>query len=255
MSRWVERLLRGFLWFVAAPYVVLLVIAFAYDRISADPMVDVEQARAAVPTELPSGRAGAVREGIASSGGHPPSTGERRAGRSSTIAERAIQFMTRRGGRWRVSREEEWFRELAILAEDATYGSDMSPELLLAVTFRESSWTPSVVGDAGEIGLTQLHYLRSPGILRGFSAATVKRSPSLQLWLGVRRYEEALAVCDAERSWPLNRLDDRDLEALLNYASGKCSGPTDPAKRAHAMYSARRVIGWAATLQTSWSQP
>jgi len=131
--------------------------------------------------------------------------------------------------------EEESFREYAILAEDVTRRSpDVDAELVLAISFRESSWDPTVVGDVGEIGLMQLHYRNDRAILEGFTVDAVKRSPSLQLYLGVRRFERALDTCHGQ-----------PFAALLQYASGSCEGPIDPDKKERAVWSANRVLTWA----------
>lgn len=154
----------------------------------------------------------------------------RREPEYGNLPDRAVAFMrSRPGGRGRMD-EEAWFREMAVLAHDVTRGSEITPELVLAVAFRESSWDPTAVGEAGEISLMQL---LGPAVRYGYAKSAAERSPSLNLWLGVRRLEAAMERCDTQVS------------ALLHYASGSCIGPQNLEKRENATLSAIRVISWA----------
>ena len=217
--------LRALVLFVVAPYAMLVLVAVvleAWSEATTTEPLPVHE------THVPSKRVGAVPPRPLDT---PPPV-ERIAPTPSTLPDRAVAFMRRRGGEGRLHDEEARFREFAILAEDVTRRSlDVPPELVLAISFRESSWDPSAEGDAGEIGLMQV---KGREVLSGFPEDAVRASPSLQLWLGVRRYEAALDACHGNR-----------FAALLNYASGNCDGPLDYAKRERAIWSANRVLEWA----------
>lgn len=225
MKRVLRLLFRLVLWAIGV-YVMLGAIAFGLDAWS--------NAEAPLPRapigEIPSVRAGAVAPPVDTP---PPSV--RIAPAPSTLPDRAVRFMKRQPGGMGRMPEEANFRDYATLAEDVTRRSpDVDAEMLLAISFRESSWTTDAVGDAGEIGLMQLHYRNQRSILEGFTVDAVKSSASLQLYLGMRRYERALDAC---RGLPF--------EALLQYASGSCSGPEDPEDKERAVWSANRVLSWA----------
>jgi transglycosylase-like protein with SLT domain len=228
MRRFLRATLRVVLWAVVVPYLTLLVVAFLLEAWSEATTTPLRTAAPAVPSEPRAGAPAPVES-------PPPVERTAPAHFLSTLPDRAVAFMKRRGGTGRLRREEEAFREYAILAEDVTRNSrGVDGEFVLAISFRESSWTPTVVGDAGEIGLMQLHYKVNDAVLRGYSVAAVKRSPSLQFYLGMRRLEAALDACH-----------DHPLPALLHYASGRCEGPVDPDKKDQAVWSANRVLGWA----------
>jgi hypothetical protein len=216
-------------WGVFTPYLVMVLLAFGFDEWSearhAPPPVR-DTVSIAASAAVPSARVPPPTEPLAAL-----------AHSSLTLPDRAVTFMRSMGGDGRIDAGEEgWFRELAVLAEDVTRECDpvIDAELVLALAFRESSWKPDVDGDAGEIGLTQL---KGQSVRLGFSEAAVRRSPSLQLWLGVRRLEAAVAACG-----PV------DMDVLLNYASGRCDGPLDPAARQKAVWSADRVLRWRSRL-------
>lgn len=214
-------------------YVGFVVLAVGLDAWSNS----AEEPLPAAPVEaIPSGRAGAVVSPV-----DPPPPSAPFAPAPSTLPDSAVRFMQRQpGGEGRMP-EEEKFREYATLAEDVTRRSldlDVDAEILLAISFRESSWDPTAEGDAGEIGLMQLHYRNDHAILEGFTVDAVKRSPALQLYLGMHRYERALDACHGE-----------PFAALLQYASGRCDGPLDPDKKERAVWSANRVLSWAESMR------
>lgn len=229
MKRVLRFLFHLVLWAIGL-YVMLVVIAVGLDAWSKGTFV--EPLPADPNEEIPSGRAGAAPEPVDTP---PPSGPVRAAPAPSTLPDRAIRFMKRQPGGMGRMPEESNFREYAILAEDVTRRSpDVDAETILAISFRESSWTTDAVGDAGEIGLMQLHYRNQRSILEGYTVDAVKRSASLQLYLGMRRYERALDTCHGI-----------PLEALLQYASGRCEGPVDPDDKERAVWSANRVLTWA----------
>jgi hypothetical protein len=225
VSRLVRRVVQVALWAIMLPYVVLCALAFAVDAWNGKEPLPPEE------TSIPSVRVGAVGRPV-----DPPPPADPIAPPPSTLRDRAVRFMKRQGGAGRLAAEEANFRDYAVLAEDITRRSlDVEPELVLAISFRESSWDPSAEGKAGEIGLMQL---KGRDILQGYATDAVRRSPSLQLYLGVRRFEAALDACDG-----------RIFAALLQYASGKCEGPINYETRERAIASANRVLRWAESMR------
>jgi soluble lytic murein transglycosylase-like protein len=88
---------------------------------------------------------------------------------------------------------------------------DVPAALILAVSFRESSWKTTAVGGLGEVGIMQTHGVAS----RGCELLTRRG----QLDCGTRVLAESLRVCG---SWE---------RALSRYATGQCKPLTDRVRR------------------------
>ena len=67
---------------------------------------------------------------------------------------------------------------------------DGCPELLAAVTFRESSWQERAIGSRGEVGLFQVHGLALSGV-----PPTMALDPATNVRLGVQWLDYAARMC------------------------------------------------------------
>jgi soluble lytic murein transglycosylase-like protein len=168
----------------------------------------------------------------------PVSVGEASAPAANPFAAKVLAFVhVRANEESQLAREgidRSWFEQLATYAVDVTQGSWVDPALLVAISWRESRWRDDALGAAGEIGLMQL---LGPEARQGYTRAAVAESPSLNLWLGVRHLERSKLACGDLQS------------ALLQYASGSCSGPSDPEAKARAIASVMRVLRWRRELR------
>lgn len=124
-----------------------------------------------------------------------------------TLGDRAIEFMrSRPGGERRAQREATWIRELASWAiAVAGEWNEPSPSLLLAVSFRESSWKTTAIGALGERGLLQIH---------GRAARRVRREPLAEFRAGAHWMRLAIEQCSSVE------------RGLFMYATGRCGAPT-----------------------------
>lgn len=135
-----------------------------------------------------------------------------------------------RNGRWLLRRrgEEERIRQIARLADVATSDTRIPPELVLALSYRESRWQEGVVGARGEVGLMQIH-----GVALGKwrHRPHVVWHPALNLRLGVLHLQRAVNDCLGDLGWGLGK-----------YATGECRPPRNDEDT--------QVIAWAYEMLT-----
>lgn len=150
------------------------------------------------------------------------------------LDERAVRWLREQpGGRWQLHGrgEEGRIRELAWNADQAILGLEPSvtPELLLAVAYRESRWQADRTGRRGEIGLMQLHGIALGAFRRRPQLAWY---PALNLRLGALHLARAIHGCLGDTGWGLHA-----------YATGECGPPR--------VDKDTKVIAWAEELAVS----
>lgn len=152
---------------------------------------------------------------------------------SAPLEDRVIAWLMAepaRNGRWLLRRrgEEERVRQIARLADVATSDTRIPPELVLALSYRESRWQEGVVGARGEIGLMQIH-----GVALGKwrHRPRVVWHPALNLRLGVLHLQRAVDDCLGDLGWGLGK-----------YATGECRPPRNDEDT--------QVIAWAYEMLT-----
>lgn len=149
------------------------------------------------------------------------------------LEDRAIAWLMAepaRNGRWLLRRrgEEERIRQIARLADVATSDTRIPPELVLALSYRESRWQEGVVGAQGEVGLMQIH-----GVALGKwrHRPRIVWHPALNLRLGVLHLQRAVNDCLGDLGWGLGK-----------YATGECRPPRNDEDT--------QVIAWAYEMLT-----
>jgi len=141
------------------------------------------------------------------------------ASECAPLGDRAIRFvLTRPGGARRAARDRAWIQRLASIVEAESRESRISAELVIAISFRESSWQPRARGRRGERGLMQIH----GKCLKGVDNDPF--DPVENIRAGIRCLETCLETCGT-----LPR-------ALYMYATGECGRPE---------YRERMVLRWA----------
>lgn len=134
------------------------------------------------------------------------------------LDERAVRWLREQpGGRWQLRRrgEEDRIRNIAYNADSSTIDLEpfVTPELLLAVAYRESRWEADRTGRRGEIGLMQLHGVALGAFRRRPALAW---HPAVNVRLGALHLARAIRGCLGDTGWGLHA-----------YATGECGPPRD----------------------------
>lgn len=159
---------------------------------------------------------------------------------TTTLADRALVWArTRPDGHFRLRERGavRFVRDVLVPIVERHTAQSTWPdaELVLAKSWFESRWRPTVRGVAGEHGLLQL---MPPWDRRYRSSDENPLDPEVNIRIGVARLRDDYAACNEDPAG-----------ALARYARARCSVPASATEIKRPGMSERTVLGWAQTMR------